>query len=111
MTHTYLVVNHRPTIEIYTLSLHDALPIFSILCTFTNEPLTNFMLQHFKDGGNFVANHSELVNSARRTAQHLFDLGQVRSEEHTSELQSRGQIVCSLLLEKKKKLSAGSSYE
>src|SRR2546422_7386284 len=34
---------------------------------------------------------------------HLFDLGECRSEEHTSELQSRLHLVCRLLLEKKKK--------
>src|SRR5437870_6530969 len=37
--------------------------------------------------------------------------GESRSEEHTSELQSRGQLVCRLLLEKKKLCSGGSTYE
>src|SRR5439155_3464320 len=37
----------------------------------------------------------------------LFKLGEKRSEEHTSELQSRGHLVCRLLLEKKKNLRTG----
>src|SRR5690554_7555821 len=42
-----------------------------------------------------------LIEVLRRIQHHLFDLG--RSEEHTSELQSRPHLVCRLLLEKKKK--------
>src|SRR5690625_7039170 len=44
---------------------------------------------------------ARLVLEAWRDAE-LFDPGQARSEEHTSELQSRGHLVCRLLLEKKK---------
>src|SRR5699024_12807726 len=69
--------NDTATTEIYTLSLHDALPIF-LFCIVT--PI-------------HIANH---VYEAPT-------LGVKRSEEHTSELQSRFDLVCRLLLEKKKK--------
>src|SRR5271166_7064416 len=67
--------NDTATTEIYTLSLHDALPI--------SMP-RNVMLVT-------GPSRSADIEQARR-----------RSEEHTSELQSRGQLVCRLLLEKKK---------
>src|SRR5947208_11883333 len=63
-----------PTTEIYTLSLHDALPI-CLACD-----ATRVVMQHDADG----------------------HITEVRSEEHTSELQSPDQLVCRLLLEKKK---------
>src|SRR3954454_25418281 len=61
--------------EIYTLSLHDALPIWDVL-----EPVKPGLPPRFGDD---------------------LDLA-LRSEEHTSELQSRPHLVCRLLLEKKK---------
>src|SRR5271166_7105797 len=67
--------NDTATTEIYTLSLHDALPIFAA------ENLPDASL---------------LDNGVRLGAKSY------RSEEHTSELQSRGHLVCRLLLEKKK---------
>src|SRR5438105_8026961 len=71
--------------EIYTLSLHDALPILE------HEPVrVALQAQH--------AFHAEDVRPVLR--QHPL---QPRSEEHTSELQSRVDLVCRLLLEKKKK--------
>src|SRR5438270_3790296 len=71
--------------EIYTLSLHDALPIW--------------ILERRPDGdrGGHLrdrAQHPD-VRQARRN--------RPRSEEHTSELQSQSNLVCRLLLEKKKK--------
>src|SRR3982751_7140253 len=70
----FFFFNDTATTEIYTLSLHDALPIFR------------------EDRG------------ARRPGHLPGRRGDLdRSEEHTSELQSRSDIVCRLLLEKKKK--------
>src|SRR5438477_8132992 len=76
---SFFFFNDTATTEIYTLSLHDALPIFS------------------------------LPVSRRRTDRHHVGRGAVRlatrefrSEEHTSELQSHVNLVCRLLLEKKK---------
>src|SRR3712207_8645638 len=84
----FFFFNDTATTEIYTLSLHDALPIWSTepyllamsMCVDVAllEPLalpTNFILPSIR-----------------------------RSEEHTSELQSRQYLVCRLLLEKKKKI-------
>src|SRR5437870_7536398 len=75
--------NDTPTTEIYTLSLHDALPISE-------------QSQHLDD---LVAE----VHAAVARHQLLVLRDGCRSEEHTSELQSRGHLVCRLLLEKKKK--------
>src|SRR5262245_62655093 len=65
--------NDTATTEIYTLSLHDALPI-CYLCTPYNVPWA----------------HTQIGSAGSR------------SEEHTSELQSLRHLVCRLLLEKKK---------
>src|SRR5215510_16487682 len=73
----FFFFNDTATTEIYTLSLHDALPIL---------------------GRHFPCPRLAPVLPVRR----LTRIGP-RSEEHTSELQSRGHLVCRLLLEKKKK--------
>src|SRR5690606_41829003 len=74
--------NVPATTEIYTLSLHDALPIFAAkkLATITSVAP--------------VKPESRMLMGPRVSA--------ARSEEHTSELQSRENLVCRLLLEKKK---------
>src|SRR5699024_12487139 len=70
--------NDTATTEIYTLSLHDALPIL----------LVKSVLEEYKD---------------QKVIKELMDwMEQERSEEHTSELQSRFDLVGRLLLEKKK---------
>src|SRR5215211_9497944 len=73
----FFFFNDTATTEIYTLSLHDALPIL----------------------------HRLLPGHLHRGRRCPGDLpgGGVRSEEHTSELQSHSDLVCRLLLEKKKK--------
>src|SRR2546430_17133922 len=72
--------NDTATTEIYTLSLHDALPI-------------SLELREHRFGLDALGN--------RRDAEGPADLDD-RSEEHTSELQSQSNLVCRLLLEKKK---------
>src|SRR5260221_7233064 len=87
----FFFFNDTATTEIYTLSLHDALPIWlRILCAVL--PRSNR-----KGCGNESMDHQ--VGDDRR------DVGcrRLRSEEHTSELQSHSDLVCRLLLEKKKK--------
>src|SRR3712207_8497191 len=96
--------NDPATTEIYTLSLHDALPISQLLD----------VLDHLGHAGDLrVAPLRALggdprrlleVRRERRLAQLVDPRRRLRrSEEHTSELQSRQYLVCRLLLEKKKK--------
>src|SRR3989475_12045155 len=76
----FFFFNDTATTEIYTLSLHDALPISGL----------GQHGQHGMTGRSHVAER------------------QSRSEEHTSELQSQSNLVCRLLLEKKKMFSLRS---
>src|SRR2546422_6830276 len=85
---SFFFFNDTATTEIYTLSLHDALPIFTLPTSATWR------------GSWEVSRWFSTARPRRRSRR------TVRSEEHTSELQSRLHLVCRLLLEKKKKLSA-----
>src|SRR5438874_12736398 len=89
-TYTYFFLINPPTPEIYTLSLHDALPIlFRRLSIFT--------------GGCTLASAGAVLGDDTVVGGSNPDLlSGMRSEEHTSELQSRRELVCRLLLEKKK---------
>src|SRR3712207_7929218 len=87
----FFFFNDTATTEIYTLSLHDALPIL------TRAPART------------VPNDPELnpIHSPCKCARCGFttrERARSRSEEHTSELQSRQYLVCRLLLEKKKNI-------
>src|SRR5437667_1264279 len=73
----FFFFNDPSTTEIYTLSLHDALPISA------------------RNGTRTSAISRPATNTARKP--------DPRSEEHTSELQSHHDLVCRLLLEKKKR--------
>src|SRR5436305_11693328 len=88
------------TSEIYTLSLHDALPIFTSASMAKNsaQKLEWILLIHQLP--------PKPTNLRVRIWRKLQKLG--RSEEHTSELQSRPHLVCRLLLEKKKKKNVHS---
>src|SRR2546425_11329176 len=77
----FFFFNDTATTEIYTLSLHDALPIFGC---------------------------SHQSGRDKRYGRHQARVRIVRSEEHTSELQSLAYLVCRLLLEKKKKKIKGT---
>src|SRR5438876_5652315 len=79
---------NTPTPQIYPLSLHDALPIYLRLPRFVGDRLAR---QGIMFGRAFPADSPE--------GRLLCD--EVRSEEHTSELQSPVHLVCRLLLEKK----------
>src|SRR5436305_4943755 len=83
--------NDTPPTEIYTLSLHDALPISRGGAG--TDDLVRLRLQG-KD--------PDVLHPVLDGAQFQWN-GRKRSEEHTSELQSRPHLVCRLLLEKKKK--------
>src|SRR2546428_7851806 len=79
----FFFFNDTATTEIYTLSLHDALPI---------------LLHHLPE------NHHLLIFGGIHPNEIVAHrpIHPYRSEEHTSELQSRSDLVCRLLLEKKK---------
>src|SRR5207253_9625009 len=78
----HLFLDHPAAPQIYTLSLHDALPI-------SGSFLPALLVCRWPA--------PTRAGSAQRATP-----SRVRSEEHTSELQSRGHLVCRLLLEKKK---------
>src|SRR5256885_7124188 len=84
---SFFFFNDTATTEIYTLSLHDALPIWTIFSPWTS------CSSSLGEGDS----RSVRAASAARTLR--------RSEEHTSELQSPCNLVCRLLLEKKKNIS------
>src|SRR2546430_10607603 len=87
--------NDTATTEIYTLSLHDALPIL-----YRIQYDTASMQYLAIDGlGPFVTSAVTLLVMFYVT----FHIDAQRSEEHTSELQSQSNLVCRLLLEKKKR--------
>src|SRR2546422_8661090 len=85
---SFFFFNDTATTEIYTLSLHDALPIWSTA----------------------GAAWGALRADRTRTPAAAFPRPSPRSEEHTSELQSRLHLVCRLLLEKKKTATAQEAY-
>src|SRR3712207_8654002 len=94
----FFFFNDTATTEIYTLSLHDALPIY--LASLGGEP---DRIEPVGDGeaAGVVGDAEEAVAPRPSRGGHLGD--RRRSEEHTSEFQSRQYLVCRLLLEKKKK--------
>src|SRR5206468_12039925 len=98
-----------PTTHPYTLSLHDALPISRVVFNITEGPVVK--IHDIDFAGNTFVSGPVLRTHIRSGKEwfHLFGgkfnptLADIRSEEHTSELQSRSDLVCRLLLEKKKK--------
>src|SRR5205809_5418850 len=90
LSYPFFFFTSPATTEIYTLSLHDALPISCVA-----EADTDKSEQKWHCATRKIIPRS---NAARRTRRAIS-----RSEEHTSELQSRLHLVCRLLLEKKKK--------
>src|SRR3712207_7694591 len=101
----FFFFNDTATTEIYTLSLHDALPISAGAVPLGTPPqkpgekalapavvVTTSLNDPFRSRSNRIRSSS------------LSDWSVARSEEHTSELQSRQYLVCRLLLEKKKNI-------
>src|SRR2546430_15799263 len=90
--YSFFFFNDTATTEIYTLSLHDALPILPLqfshcLVVVNGSPARLIRANLFQTLVSFDG----------------------RSEEHTSELQSQSNLVCRLLLEKKKTVAIASS--
>src|SRR5260370_14795417 len=98
---SFFFFNDTATTEIYTLSLHDALPIFA-LRDWIVLVIVAARASHGKPEKHLPYSTSKFVQDI------LPELGlertywYCRSEEHTSELQSHLNLVCRLLLEKKK---------
>src|SRR3712207_7481006 len=96
--------NDPATTEIYTLSLHDALPICSSEGTSASVPAGSSAPS--TRAGTVSSRRAACAAGRRRsvsatTARRNGSSSAARSEEHTSELQSRQYLVCRLLLEKK----------
>src|SRR5688572_32733190 len=107
MMFTVFFFNDTATTEIYTLSLHDALPIsgdpdqmeqeLEVLAARLSEPMDDDEMTEVLEAYNA---------GLARLDEYL-----ARSEEHTSELQSQSNLVCRLLLEKKKKQQKEKTYQ
>src|SRR5947199_9171019 len=91
LSHSLFFYNATATTEIYTLSLHDALPIY----------LHHETSEHGGVGQQIRDSPFANIRDSGTDCNHSRNHG--RSEEHTSELQSLRHLVCRLLLEKKKK--------
>src|SRR5436190_15422702 len=108
--HTALVYAYRSacfslltdtaTTEIYTLSLHDALPISAMFDAIANHKVT-----HLCGAPIVMATLLNAPDNEKKPLPHVVE----RSEEHTSELQSHSDLVCRLLLEKKKSRTTAAS--
>src|SRR2546430_2816845 len=98
---SFFFFNDTATTEIYTLSLHDALPI----CPWTDDAFLN---------ADWSIPSSEISGIAENDVSGKVNFTWIdvaRSEEHTSELQSQSNLVCRLLLEKKKKNTTAHQTE
>src|SRR3712207_7701254 len=97
MMYTIFFFNDTATTEIYTLSLHDALPICD-----QSDSVSSLLLSLLPPCRPPCprAYDCTVASGSVSSYQALYARG-VRSEEHTSELQSRQYLVCRLLLEKK----------
>src|SRR3989442_2624157 len=96
MIYLFFFFNDTATTEIYTLSLHDALPILRPEKAQSNR----------RSRSARTARVSEIQSREKGL---YFRNRLKRSEEHTSELQSRPHLVCRLLLEKKKHYQRSSN--
>src|SRR3712207_7361232 len=95
----FFFFNDTATTEIYTLSLHDALPIWGAVAQRVDDVGRRAEPARAERGGRGGAEGGRGEGGAVR-----------RSEEHTSELQSRQYLVCRLLLEKKNKITNHCCY-
>src|SRR5690348_17608274 len=95
----FFFFHHPATTAIYTLSLHDALPISAAFNTLV-KTAAEFVRRHEQQLHATLHQSLEIDHAGGRVT---VSLDIERSEEHTSELQSPVHLVCRLLLEKKKK--------
>src|SRR3712207_7874292 len=96
--------NDTATTEIYTLSLHDALPISKVsLCP-------SLRTRKLPEGERLLSSSARGCEQGAETEGPAPRWPRLRSEEHTSELQSRQYLVCRLLLDKTNELVSQSSF-
>src|SRR5258705_2002763 len=98
MSFAFFFFNDTATTEIYTLSLHDALPISGTVGAAAHGSASPCCVPCTVGSAFCGVREPGLVGFVARQAG-------LRSEEHTSELQSLRHLVCRLLLEKKKSMS------
>src|SRR3712207_8039328 len=103
----FFIFNDTATTEIYTLSLHDALPISGIgISSRSAGPFSRSPASCSARAGGTTNRRAAASRGLLRACCSFLALSiRSRSEEHTSELQSRQYLVCRLLLEKQKKLN------
>src|SRR5207249_9815920 len=102
---------HPASPYLYTLSLHDALPILAVAAevakarkhVYTEKPIASTLEEGLeiaalekKYGITVTVGHSARLMGGIRKIREAIDRGELRSEEHTSELQSRFDLVCRL---------------
>src|SRR2546427_6506880 len=103
LSYFFFFFNDTATTEIYTLSLHDALPI-----SFGSSARISASASSWRCSSGWWP-RSTLPASRRAGSRNRSPrCAKRRSEEHTSELQSQSNLVCRLLLEKKKKKKRNS---
>src|SRR5690606_40348375 len=102
--HTIVFLTYTSTSELYTLSLHDALPISVLMpATAASRPSTELIVEQVTPSPTGSPETWGFTSPGPTRA--AWEPASWRSEEHTSELQSRENLVCRLLLEKKNKVT------
>src|SRR2546430_5734593 len=96
----FFFFNDTATTEIYTLSLHDALPIFAA----AREQIAKANMG-LADTSGPAGRDAHAPRACAAPHHPMPGIVGMRSEEHTSELQSQSNLVCRLLLEKKKQIA------
>src|SRR3712207_8390363 len=101
----FFFFNDTATTEIYTLSLHDALPIYSPPCSKPTVAISYPTTCPPTSSSTWRTTRFQRAATGPFGSMNTCVTSRARSEEHTSELQSRQYLVCRLLLEKNKTYS------
>src|SRR2546430_1128331 len=98
----FFFFNDTATTEIYTLSLHDALPILTFILSLHGFGSYGNWQRHYLPIMDYKDKYRLVIATPNSPTRAWSAADDERSEEHTSELQSQSNLVCRLLLEKKK---------
>src|SRR5205085_12697473 len=105
----FLFFTDTPPTQIYTLSLHDALPICDAVACGPDIAVPALVIGNLADDACTPSHTRRIFTAIGHPDKEMHEIPGAnhyysgRSEEHTSELQSQSNLVCRLLLEKKKK--------